>query len=367
MARVATGATRRQEATLNGKRTLDAHVPRPLAVAAAYGWRVLVVAGAAYVLAWCLTQLFVILVPLVLALFIASALHPFVDRLRRWGWPSALATTAVFALLVIVLTLLALWLSGRVRGQFDDLGQQVRQGIDQVEQWLVDGPLNLKPQRVRQLESEVTSVSSTGGGLTQRLLGRARQLIEVLAGIVLTFFAAFFLLKDGERIGAWMRERIPPPYRDDASVIATRSRITMRWYLLGTAGVGLADALMLAVVLILLGVPLVLPLSVLTFAGAFFPLVGAFTAGAIATLVALVSGGFQTALLVVLATIAVQQIEGNILQPVILGRAVQLHPLVTLFAVSGGLIVAGRVGAFLAVPLVAQVTGYYYEPDAAST
>lgn len=342
------------------------HVPRPLRAAAAYGWRLLVVAGAVYVLVWCLTQLFVVLVPLVVSLFLAAAVHPVVERLRRWGLPSWLATTIVFTLLLTVLALLALWLSGRVRGQFDDLGVQARRGIEQVEQWLTTGPLDLEPRRVDQLERQITSVSASGGGLAERIVGRARQLIELLAGVGLTFFATFFLLKDGERIGAWLQERIAPAYRDDATAIATRARAVMRWYLVGTASVGLVDASLLAVALVVLGVPLVLPLAVVTFVGAFFPVIGAFVAGALAALVALVAGGFQTALLVIAATLVVQQVEGHVLQPVIMGHAVRLHPLVTLFVVSAGLIVAGLVGAFLAVPLTAitaHVAEHYRRRD----
>lgn len=340
-----------------------AHVPRALAAAAVYGWRIVVVAGAVFVIAWVLTQLYVVVVPLVLSLFIASALEPAVDRLRRWGVPSTVAAVLAFAVVGAILVLGGWWLSAQVRGQFDDLGAQARQGLRQVEQWLTNGPLNLDSARVDRLEDQLTSVQATGGGLTQRIAGRARQLLEVLAGAVLIVFATFFLLKDGPAMGRWITDRVGPPYREDLAVISTRAQRVMRWYLVGTAGVGLADASLLAIVLIVLGVPLVLPLTLLTFAAAFFPIVGAVVAGAVAALVALVAGGFQTALLVVVATILIQQIEGNLLQPLIMGRAVSLHPLVTLSAVSAGLIIAGLIGAFLAVPLTAltaQVAGHYH-------
>jgi len=136
----------------------------------------------------------------------------------------------------------------------------------------------------------------------------------------------------------------------------------MRLYLVATALTGLIDGILIAIVLLVLGVPLVLPLAVLTFLGGFFPLIGATLAGLVATLIALVDGGFTTALLVVAATIAIQQIEGNLLQPIILERAVRLHPLVTVVAVGAGLLVGGLLGAFLSVPLVAiaaQTANYY--------
>jgi predicted PurR-regulated permease PerM len=336
-------------------------VPRALQAAGAYSWRLLAIAGAAWVVAWCLTQLYIVVVPLVLALFLAAVIEPLVSWLRRW-LPSGLATAIVFVALIGLLATTILWLSEQVRGQFDDLGDQARLGADQVERWLTTGPLDLDPQRVARVEQQLTSVRPAGGGLTDRILGRARQLVEVVGGVVLMVFAAFFIAKDGHRIASWILEHVDDPYRDDVRAVALRARTVLRWYLLGTAGVGLADASLLAVALLVLGVPLVLPLMLLTFAAAFFPIVGAVAAGALAALVALVGGGFQTALLVVLATIAIQQIEGNLLQPVIMGRAVDLHPLVTLSVVSAGLITAGLIGAFLAVPLTAiaaQVTGWY--------
>ncbi|MDQ4089933.1 MAG: AI-2E family transporter, partial [Actinomycetota bacterium] len=168
------------------------------------------------------------------------------------------------------------------------------------------------------------------------------------------------------RMAAWFKERIAPAQRDDAVAIAGRARRIMRLYLVATALTGLIDGVLIAIALLVLGVPLVLPLAVLTFLGGFFPLVGATVAGLIAALVALVDGGFTTALLVVGATILVQQIEGNLLQPLILERAVRLHPLVTVVAVGAGLLVGGLLGAFLSVPLVAigaQTANYYRMRD----
>ncbi len=160
----------------------------------------------------------------------------------------------------------------------------------------------------------------------------------------------------------WLKERVPRAQRDDAVALTSRARGIMRVYLVATALTGLIDGILIAIALLVVGVPLVLPLAVLTFLGGFFPLVGATLAGLVAALVALVDGGFTTALLVVAATIAVQQIEGNLLQPLILERAVRLHPLVTVVAVGAGLLVGGLLGAFLSVPLVAiaaQTANYY--------
>jgi putative heme transporter len=317
-------------------------------------------------------------VPVILALFLAAALEPLVARLRRHGWPPALATVAVFFGTLAVVVLVFAWIGANVADELDDVGQRVEEGIDDVRQWLQREPLNLSPERLDQLEEDLTggfSIGSGGGGAAGVARG-ARTVTEVLGGVVLLLFTLFFVLKDGFRMADWFKARIAPAQRDDAIEIACRSRRIMRLYLVATALTGLIDGVLIGIALLILGVPLVLPLAVLTFFGGFFPLVGATLAGLVAALVALVDGGFVTALLVVGATILVQQIEGNLLQPLILERAVRLHPLVTVVAVGAGLLVGGLLGAFLSVPLVAiaaQVANYYrtrntpeFEPQAVS-
>lgn len=219
-------------------------------------------------------------------------------------------------------------------------------------------PLNLTAERVDALEADVRStVQGATGGLAQQAAGQARAAGEVLGGIVLLLFTLFFVIKDGATMGDWIRERIPPAHRDDAVALASRARQVMRQYLMATAATGLINGVLIGIALWVLGVPLVLPLAVLTFLGGFIPLAGATVAGLVAAIVALVANGPGTALLVVGATIIVQQVEGNLLQPLILERAVRLHPLVTVVAVAGGLIIGGLLGAFLSVPLVAIAVG----------
>ncbi|HSH60879.1 MAG TPA: AI-2E family transporter, partial [Acidimicrobiales bacterium] len=176
---------------------------------------------------------------------------------------------------------------------------------------------------------------------------------EVLGALVLLLFTLFFVLKDGARMAEWLKSRVPPGYRDDAVALANGARRVMRQYLMATALTGLIDGVLIGLALWVLGVPLVIPLAVLTFLGGFVPLVGATVVGLVSAVVALVANGAGSALLVVAATIVVQQIEGNLLQPLILERAVRLHPLVTVWAVAAGLVVGGLLGAFLSVPLVA--------------
>ncbi len=339
------------------------HVPFFLAAAAAWSWRLLV-AGAGFALVvFLLAQLYVVVVPVVLALFVAAVLEPLVARLRRRGWKPSLAAATVFLGTLVVLGLLFSWIGTSVAEQFDDLGQEVEEGVDEVKQRLQRDPLNLSPERIEQLLDELTSSLQPGSTvLSARVANRARAATEVLGGIVLFLFTLFFLLKDGFWIADWFRERVPRAYRDDAVTLVSRARRVMRQYVVATALTGFIDGVLIAIALAVLGVPLVLPLAVLTFLGGFFPIVGATIAGLVAALVALVSGGLGSALIVVGVTIAVQQIEGNLLQPLILERAVRLHPLVTVWAVGAGLLVAGLLGAFLSVPLVAIAAGWvnYY-------
>ena len=339
-----------------------AKVPVLLAGAAAWSWRLLLIGAAGTMIVFVLIQLYVVVVPVILALFLAAALEPLVARLRRLGWPPALAAAVVFLTTTIVLVLLVTWIGSTVAEELSDVGEQAQEGVDEVRGWLQGDPLNLSPERLDQLEKDLTSSLGSGGGGGAGLAKGARAVTEAFGGAVLLLFTLFFVMKDGFRMADWFKDRIAPAQRNDAIEITRRARRIMRLYLVATALTGLIDAVLIAIALLVLGVPLVLPLAVLTFLGGFLPLIGATVAGLLAALVALVDGGFTTALLVVAATIGIQQIEGNVLQPVILERAVRLHPLVTVVAVGAGLLVGGLLGAFLSVPLVAiaaQTANYY--------
>ena len=339
-----------------------AKVPVLLAGAAAWSWRLLLIGAAGTMIVYVLIQLYVVVVPVILALFLAAALEPLVARLRRHGWPPALAAAVVFLTTMVVLVLLVTWIGSTVAEELGDVGERAQEGLDEVRGWLQGDPLNLSPERLDQLEKDLTSSLGSGGGGGAGLAKGARAVTEAFGGAVLLLFTLFFVMKDGFRMADWFKDRIAPAQRNDAIEITRRARRIMRLYLVATALTGLIDAVLIGIALLVLGVPLVLPLAVLTFLGGFLPLIGATVAGLLAALVALVDGGFTTALLVVAATIGIQQIEGNVLQPVILERAVRLHPLVTVVAVGAGLLVGGLLGAFLSVPLVAiaaQTANYY--------
>ena len=341
----------------------DVHVPVLLRGAAAWGWRILVVVGALYVLLEVVTRVVVVIVPVVVALFIAAVLEPLVQWLADRRVPRGAAACLVFLGSLLALAGLLWWFGTTISQQLSQVGEQLLQAISGLEQWLTKGPLALSQEQVQQLEGQVMSfVSASNEGLVRSAVGRAQTAGAVLGAIVLMLFVLFMVLYDGRRMAQWLADHIPDAYRDDAIAIGARAQMVMQQFLVAMAVTGLLDALLIALALVLIGVPLVLPLAILTFFGAFFPLIGALVAGFVSAIVALVSGGLQDALLVVGATIIVQQLEGNVFQPFILGRGVQLHPAVTAVTVSAGLVMAGLIGAFLAVPIVAiltQVMSYY--------
>ncbi|MGK2958639.1 MAG: AI-2E family transporter [Acidimicrobiales bacterium] len=338
-------------------------VPQALINIGDWGWRFLAGTAATLVLAYIVIQLSVIVIPVLMAMFLASILEPMAAWLRAHGWHRSLAATTIFTLNLVVLVCLLAWIGTSVAGQFDQVGDQAKEGADEIRGWVQD-QFNVSPERLESFQDQASSAlrQTGGGGISRQVIGGARFALEFVGGLVLTLFTLFFLLKDGDRMAAWLDERASPRYRDDLQAAGKAGREIMKQYLFATAATGFIDAVLIGVALWVMGVPLVLPLAVLTFLGGFLPIIGATVAGLIATLIALVSGGVGDAAVILGATIAVQQIEGNLLQPLILGPALRLHALVTVLAVAGGLAVGGILGAFLSVPLIAFAVqmGHFY-------
>ncbi len=354
---------RRQDGAMKGEGTSSSTVPRTLVSIGDWSWRLLAGAAATVTLAYVVIQLSVIVVPVLMALFLAAVLEPQAAWLRARGWHRALAATVVFTLSLGVLIGLVTWIGTSVAGQFDQVGEQTREGAEEVRRWLED-TFDVSPERLEEFQDQAASAlrETGGGGISRQVIGGARFALEFLGGLVLTLFTLFFILKDGERMATWMNERASPRYQDDLREAGRVGREIMKQYLYATAATGFIDAVLIGAALWVMDVPLVLPLGVLTFLGGFLPIIGATVAGLVATLVALVSGGVTDALFILAATVAVQQIEGNLLQPFILGPALRLHALVTVLAVAGGLAIGGILGAFLSVPLVAfgVQMGHFY-------
>lgn len=329
-------------------------VPRALDTAAALSWRFLLVAAAVAVLALALDELRLIVLPVVGALFLTALLLPPTGWLRARRWPPLLATWTVVIAAAAILTGVVYLLASQVADEFGQLGESIERGIGEVEAWLIEGPLELSREDIeRYLERASDELRARSGIITSGVLSGAVLAAEVVVGILLTFVLLFFFLKDGDRISGFFLRQVAEPRRDVAAAMGRSAWRSLGSYIRGIAVVGVVDAVLIGIGLIVIGVPLVVPLMVLTFLGAFFPLVGAVLAGLIAALVALVSGGPFDALLVVGVVVVVQQVEGDVLAPLVLGRAVRLHPLVILLSLTAGAVIAGVAGAFLAVPMAA--------------
>jgi predicted PurR-regulated permease PerM len=244
-----------------------------------------------------------------------------------------------------------------IADELDELGSGAREGIERVGNWLVGGPLGLSEEDLDPaIDSGLQQLRENSDLVAGGVFGGALLLLEIVAGALLAVVLLFYFLKDGERMWDGLVGLLPERKREPAREMGYRAWTTLGAYLRGISVVALVDAVLIGIVLLVVGVPLVLPLMVLTFLGAFFPLVGAALAGSFAALVALVSEGFVTALIVVVAIIVIQQLEGDLLYPVVVGRQVELHPVVVLLALTAGAVLGGVIGAFLAVPVAAVAT-----------
>lgn len=329
-------------------------MPRWLDRAAALSWRLIVVIAAVLLVAYLLRELQLIVVPLLLAMALTTVLAPPARWLQRVGFPPAAATATVFLTVFAGLAGLVTLFGVRLQAEFSDLGEDVERAREDIEDWLVDGPLELSREDIDEYVDQAGDwVGDNIEGIGSQALFGAQLLFEILAAIVLALVITFFFVKDANRIGDWAASKLPTERQRAGRAVALRAWETTGAYLRGTAIIGFADALFIGIGLWIIGVPLVLPLAIITWFAAFFPIVGATTAGLLAALVALVSGGVGEMILVLLLVIAVQQTEGNVLEPVVLGRVLRLHPVVIMVTLTAGAIVAGLLGALLAVPLTA--------------
>lgn len=315
--------------------------------------RLAVLAAGLLAVSWLFLHLRVVTIPAFVALLGATVLVPPVATLRRRGWRPLLATwTVVIGALAVVAGVIALLVPAFV-DQIEELGDQLDEAIAEIEDWLETGPVGLDEPDLR------SALDTLGEGVVDAdpaaVLDGATLAAEILAGILLAVVMLFFFVKDGPFIVRWARDQFPADRREDAARAGTAAWNALGAYVRGTLVVGAVNGTVIGVGLAILGVPLALPLGIITAVSAFFPLIGAVVAGTLAALVALVSGGVVTALIVVGLTVAVQQIEGDLVSPIVMGRALRLHPLVVLVALSVGAIAAGLIGAFLAIPITGVV------------
>jgi predicted PurR-regulated permease PerM len=332
-------------------------VPPALRRLAAWSWRLLVVLAAAGLVLYLLILLKVIVVPVILALFLATLLVPLVRWLEGRGWSHLPAVLAVFGAAVLLLAAIVAGFVPLIGNELGAVRQRADEGVREVQEFIASRPFGLSEADLnRYLEQARERITENSSGLTRGAVEGVTLVGEVITGLILCLFLTFFFVKDSERFTRWILDFAGRHREYHLREIGTRSAIAVSGYLRGQATVGLVDAVFIGIGLAVIGVPLVVPLAFLTFVAAFLPLVGAFIAGALAALVALVTEGFTAALLVVGLTVLVQQLEGHLLAPLVLGRAVALHPVVIILALAAGAILGGIIGAFLAVPIAAVVT-----------
>ncbi|MFJ9006690.1 AI-2E family transporter [Streptomyces canus] len=329
-------------------------VPWGVRVAAEAGWRLLVLAGTVWVLMRVISSVQLVVFAFVVALLITALLQPTVARLMRHGVPRGPATALTAILGFVVIGLMGWFVTWQVMENIDDLSDQIQSGIDDLRNWLLKSPFHVTDKQINQIAKNLReAVGANTDQITSAGLEGVQVVVEALTGILLTFFSTLFLLYDGRRIWAWTLKLVPAAARPAVAGAGPRAWRTLTAYVRGTVLVALIDAVFIGIGIYFLDVPMAVPLAVFIFLFSFIPLVGAVASGALAVLVALVTQGVFTAVMTLAVVLAVQQIEGHILQPFILGRAVRVHPLAVVLTVATGGMVAGIGGAVVAVPLVA--------------
>jgi predicted PurR-regulated permease PerM len=333
-----------------------AEVPHGLDLAAGWSWRLLLIAGAGYLILRLVGYFAVVTIPVAVALLISALAAPFVAAVTRIGVPRGLSALLVVITGFVVVGALLTFAGQQVAAGASDLADSTVKGLQEIRDWLKDGPLHASDSQINDYiksAQDMISSRSKDGAVISQVTEVGSALGHVVAGFFIALFSTYFFLADGERIWAWVVRLAPRNARERIDSSGRVAWVSLVQFVRATVVVALVDAIGIAIGAAILKVPFVLAIGVLVFLGAFVPMVGATVAGSVAILVALVDQGPFTALLMLAVVIGVQQLEGHVLQPFLLGRWVSLHPLGVIFAIAGGVLVAGVAGALVAVPLAA--------------
>jgi predicted PurR-regulated permease PerM len=322
---------------------------------AAYSWRLIVIGIVVVTVVWLLSRLRTVLVPVVLALFLTRGLAPIARALRRHRWRSGVAATASLVVFFIAVAAVSAVIVPVVASEADSIRPTVTKALDDIENWLVnDSPFNISRDTIDRLRERAgTRVRDFVRGSNLDVVDTATLAAEVIASALLAVILTFFMLRDGDRFTDWALQQAPANRRNRLRAAADRGWQVLGSYLRGAALLGIVEAVLIGLTLLIGGGGLVLPVMILTFVAAFVPIIGAITAGVVAVLVALVTGGLGTAVAVGVVALVVQQLDNDLLSPWIYGRALALHPVVILLSVVAGGALFGIAGTLLAVPTVA--------------
>ena len=352
------------QVTQTNSRAFDRDVPRGLQIAASWSWRVLLIAALALAVGWLLRYLSEVVIPVAVATLLAAMLFPVAKRLTAWGLPrAAAAAISVLGGLILILGALAL-IGTQIALQAPELSSNVVAGFNTLLTWLRDGPLPIDEswmsldEWVPRIQEFLASSQSSIASWVQAI---GSQVGHFLAGVAITLFAVFYFLYDGRGIWTFLLRFFPTHTRPRVDTAALGGWQALSAFVRATILVALVDAVGVLIVALILGVPLAPALAALVFIGAFIPLVGAFVSGFVAVVVALVALGWVQALIMLAGIIVVMQLEGHILQPLLLGRAVKLHPLAVLLGIAVGIIVGGIVGALVSIPILAFTKAFIQE------
>ncbi|CBT74970.1 MULTISPECIES: AI-2E family transporter [Glutamicibacter] len=330
-------------------------MPYAVRMAAAWAWRFLIVVAALGVLVWALSKISLLVIPVLVSALLAGLLSPVVNAMNsRLAVPRGLAV-GITLIGFFALVTAGLSLAGqRLTAGFNALWTQALAGIEQVQNWLFNGPLKLTNDDLQSvLDDTLAQLRGNATNILSEAISWTSAIGQILTGTLLAIFALIFLLLDGRKIGLFLINLLPRRARPAMDGALTRGWASLVSYVRVQMVVAMIDAIGIGLGAFFLGVPLAMPLGVLVFIGSFIPIVGALITGALAVLLALVANGWINALIMLAVVLLVQQAESNILQPLIMGKAVSLHPLAVVLAVAGGTMLAGIPGALFAVPLLA--------------
>ena len=330
---------------------------RSVAIASA---QLILITVAVVILGYVFGMLWVVLLPVTLGLLFTTVMWPATRFLRNHSWPPALAAATVLLVFLAAIGGTFAVIIPQVVDQVEEVANQFSGGLQEVQNWAAGPPFNLDDDQLgNAVQTLIDRVQSNATQIAGYAASTAATVGNILLNLVLALLLSFFFLKDGPKWVPWLAAQTGPRAAPHVAALSVKVWSTLSEFIRQQALVGFVDAFFIGLGLWIVGVPLVLPLAVLTFFGAFVPIIGAFTAGAFAVLIALVTVGFTKALIILAVVVAVQQLEGNVLQPILQGRGLNLHAAVVILAVTAGGSLFGIIGAFLSVPVAALIAVFY--------
>lgn len=353
----ATPATGAEAAGPTTPRNPDARVPGQLQVAAAWSWRLLLTGLVIYIAFRLAVFLRLVTLPFIAAMLGTALLQPLAAWLRRRGFSRLLSTWCVFFLGLVVIAGAITLLANQISSQYPVLFHEVQRTAINVQHSLAGPPFHLSKARLSKLSSDLLKyITQHKSVVAGTVLTTGKYAAEFITGIIVTLFISFFLLKDGSDIWRWLIHRMAPEAKRRTYAAGYQAWRALVNYMRGTTVVAVIHSLVLGLAMWILGVPLVVPLMVLVFIAAFIPLIGILIVGGLAILIALATKGWVAAVILLAVLLVENQIEGHLLQPLVVGRIIKLHPLAIILVLAVGGVIAGIPGAIIAVPIAAVIT-----------